>query len=220
MATKKSRSAIIIDRLKLALGITKNKELADILGISANTVSSWKSRDSIDLELIVAKCESVSVDWLLRGEGEPTDSREAVLFRAVANEISKSRDEPSSLHFPVPSRTHHSALPSMNVDAPIFSDVSAGPPSITQSDYWTTLREKLGLDPNRHLIITVASDADTSSGFHEGDTVVVDMNASVRSGSWVFGSRGGRPALFRFGGVGNQDDVSVAGVVIYCFRHM
>ena len=40
------------------------------LGIPAQNVSAWKSRKTFDAELIFRKCEGVSAEWLLTGEGE------------------------------------------------------------------------------------------------------------------------------------------------------
>ena len=40
------------------------------LGIRPQTISTWYARDTFDAELIYAKCEGVSGDWLLSGEGE------------------------------------------------------------------------------------------------------------------------------------------------------
>ncbi len=39
------------------------------LGIAASTVSSWLARDTMDYNLVFAKCEGLSSDWLLTGEG-------------------------------------------------------------------------------------------------------------------------------------------------------
>lgn len=60
----------VLDRTKQALGLKTDTELANHLGIKPNTVSTWRSRGSIDLGAIFAKCESISADWLLFGRGE------------------------------------------------------------------------------------------------------------------------------------------------------
>jgi len=43
---------------------------AKMIGVSAQTVSGWISRNNFDIDLIYAKCEGVSGDYLLTGEGE------------------------------------------------------------------------------------------------------------------------------------------------------
>ena len=43
---------------------------AKMIGVSAQAVSGWISRNTFDIDLIYAKCEGVSGDYLLTGEGE------------------------------------------------------------------------------------------------------------------------------------------------------
>lgn len=45
-------------------------QFANKLGITPQGISSWVSRDTFDIELVYAKCENVSAQWLLTGEGE------------------------------------------------------------------------------------------------------------------------------------------------------
>lgn len=52
------------------LGIKKDAEFARFLGIKPQTLSSWYSRNTFDIELLYAKCEFISADWLLTGKGE------------------------------------------------------------------------------------------------------------------------------------------------------
>ena len=44
-------------------------KFAKKLGVTPQTVSSWLSRNTFDIELIYAKCEVLSADWLLTGAG-------------------------------------------------------------------------------------------------------------------------------------------------------
>jgi predicted transcriptional regulator len=60
----------IIERLKIFHGVDTAYELAQILGIAESTLSGWKSRSTIDYELIFSKCEDVNLNWLIYGEGE------------------------------------------------------------------------------------------------------------------------------------------------------
>lgn len=41
-----------------------------LLGVKPQTINTWLTRDTFDAELIYAKCERLSGDWLLSGEGE------------------------------------------------------------------------------------------------------------------------------------------------------
>lgn len=42
---------------------------AKYIGVAPSTISSWLSRNTIDYDLIFAKCENISSDWLLTGVG-------------------------------------------------------------------------------------------------------------------------------------------------------
>ena len=44
-------------------------QLARILDITPQAVSTWLSRNTFDQELIYAKCENINPDWLLTGRG-------------------------------------------------------------------------------------------------------------------------------------------------------
>lgn len=44
-------------------------QFASLLGVKPQTINSWITRDTFDIELIYAKCLGVSADWLLTGEG-------------------------------------------------------------------------------------------------------------------------------------------------------
>lgn len=60
----------VISRLKKALNISTDIELANYLGISKSTLSNWKARNTLDLPLLFSLCEQISIDWLLTGKGE------------------------------------------------------------------------------------------------------------------------------------------------------
>jgi phage repressor protein C with HTH and peptisase S24 domain len=45
-------------------------QFANMLGIRPQTINSWIIRGTFDAELIYAKCEDVSADWLMSGSGE------------------------------------------------------------------------------------------------------------------------------------------------------
>lgn len=57
----------IFDRLAEALSLRKDKELADYLGVPAGTLASWKSRNIVDIELLLAKCNGIDWNYILTG---------------------------------------------------------------------------------------------------------------------------------------------------------
>ena len=61
------------DRLEAIIGYYSNGKpsvFANFLGVAPSTISSWLARNTIDYDLIFAKCENLSSDWLLTGEGD------------------------------------------------------------------------------------------------------------------------------------------------------
>lgn len=61
------------DRLKAIIAYYsdgKPSQFAKSIGVSPSTISSWLSRDSMDYDLLFAKCENLSSEWLLTGRGE------------------------------------------------------------------------------------------------------------------------------------------------------
>jgi phage repressor protein C with HTH and peptisase S24 domain len=71
--TSQNANAVLI-RLKEALSISTDKALADRLKVKANTLSSWKDRDTLDYPMLIAVCEEegINMRWLFTGEGQPT----------------------------------------------------------------------------------------------------------------------------------------------------
>lgn len=71
--------ADMLDRIKICQDLKTDAELARFLGISPATLSNWKSRDSIDYDLVFSKCESINLDWLLTGRGDMEKTDEPAL---------------------------------------------------------------------------------------------------------------------------------------------
>jgi transcriptional regulator with XRE-family HTH domain len=68
---KKSLDAVL-QRLMTVFSVESDSELARKLGINRQTLGSWRSRQSIPYALCVnlSEVQGVSLDWLLKGEGE------------------------------------------------------------------------------------------------------------------------------------------------------
>lgn len=70
MQEKTSQIEKIIERLKIFHGVETTRALGQILGVAESTMSGWKSRGTIDYELIFSNCEDLNLNWLIYGEGE------------------------------------------------------------------------------------------------------------------------------------------------------
>ena len=66
-----SDASEIIKRAKSAHGLKTDQDLADFLAVPRSTIAAWKRRGSIPMKhLAKMATDSVSLDWLLSGEGE------------------------------------------------------------------------------------------------------------------------------------------------------
>lgn len=64
--SKRERLEALIDHYSNG----NKSDFARMLGIKPQTINSWLSRDSYDIDLIYSICENLSADWLLTGEGK------------------------------------------------------------------------------------------------------------------------------------------------------
>ena len=67
----------MLNQLVQYYGQGKKNHFANRLGVKPQTISTWLSRNSFDSELIYAKCEGISADWLLTGQGNMLKSEAA-----------------------------------------------------------------------------------------------------------------------------------------------
>jgi hypothetical protein len=57
-----------LSRLKSALKLKSDADLCRHLGINPSTLSNWKSRKSLDYELIFDKCKDIDFHFVITGE--------------------------------------------------------------------------------------------------------------------------------------------------------
>lgn len=68
--SKKFDKRLILNRIKMAFDLKSDADLARFLGVKSTRVANWASRDKIDYEIIFTKCDLLSFDWLITGEGK------------------------------------------------------------------------------------------------------------------------------------------------------
>lgn len=61
---------LILKNIKRHLGYKKDVDFANFLGISPQTLASWYTRNTFDLEVLYAKCVDIDANFLLTGKGE------------------------------------------------------------------------------------------------------------------------------------------------------
>lgn len=68
-------------------------KFAGLLGIKPQTINSWILRGTFDAELIYSKCDSISADWLLSGEGSMIKEKESQSMNNIKEELIRLRAE-------------------------------------------------------------------------------------------------------------------------------
>lgn len=81
---------LIISRIKSHYNFKSDAELARFLGIASNTLANWHKRNTINIELILTKCDELNADWILKGRGLPIRKyQELDDSLSVVNEIAE-----------------------------------------------------------------------------------------------------------------------------------
>ena len=71
---------IMVEKLVDYFSNGNKAAFAKKLGVSPQTVHSWIARNTFDSELVFAKCDGLSADWLLTGEGPMLRSEDGIRF--------------------------------------------------------------------------------------------------------------------------------------------
>lgn len=72
MVSEKYNCLAILNRMKDALGVERDKDVAEYFGVNQQLVYNWKSRGTVPLDQCIRLREEkgISLDWLLLGIGE------------------------------------------------------------------------------------------------------------------------------------------------------
>jgi phage repressor protein C with HTH and peptisase S24 domain len=61
--------SLILKEIKKYYNFKTDSEFADFLGIKQNTLSNWSTRNSIDYDRVISKCDEIDANWLITGKG-------------------------------------------------------------------------------------------------------------------------------------------------------
>lgn len=76
----------------------KTSLMAAKLGVADSTISSWLARNTFDIELLFAKCENISAEWLLTGEGDMIISKSLIDVTELYKKIARLERENNMLY--------------------------------------------------------------------------------------------------------------------------
>lgn len=99
-----TNKTIILDRVKKYFSLDTNKDLADFLGVSKQTISNWYNRNTLDYEIVISKCTQVDfkidLKWLLCGENGDIDW-DISMFQKQEQDVYKidKRDDDNSDYY-------------------------------------------------------------------------------------------------------------------------
>lgn len=81
--------SLILKQIKEHYKFKTDGEFANFLGIKQNSLSNWSTRNSIDYERIISKCEDIDANWLLTGKGSmlKNDDKSGVNQNVVGNGV-------------------------------------------------------------------------------------------------------------------------------------
>lgn len=65
----KNNKSLILKEIKKHYSIKSDADFARFLDIKPQTLSSWYSRNTFDIDLIYSKCVDIDGNWLLTGKG-------------------------------------------------------------------------------------------------------------------------------------------------------
>ena len=75
-----SDKSLIINEIKKYYNILSDAEFARYLGIKPQTLNSWRVRNTLDYDLVSAKCVDINMDWIIRGTGNMLKSKPKQYF--------------------------------------------------------------------------------------------------------------------------------------------
>lgn len=62
-------NSLILNQIKSHYGFKTDTDFAKFLGIKQNTLSNWHTRNTMDYQLVITKCEDIDANWLLTYKG-------------------------------------------------------------------------------------------------------------------------------------------------------
>jgi phage repressor protein C with HTH and peptisase S24 domain len=61
--------SLILSEIKFAYSLESDRQFAEFLGIAPTTLSSWHKRNTMDYDLLFAKCVDINAEFLFTGSG-------------------------------------------------------------------------------------------------------------------------------------------------------
>jgi SOS-response transcriptional repressor LexA len=175
-------------RLREVLGVATDREMADSLNVTPQSVNGWKRTGKIKRSKLesVASLTGVSLAWLLTGEGVKYSAK-----KPISQELDSGvwREELAR------SSTQTSPLPFHSL--PIVAELVNHQLRTLTGDNMVNIPQQIGSDNS--VIITVQDDVWLSEGIHAGDLIVAEIpNGHNLNGRTVVAICDGRAIIRKF----------------------
>ena len=240
----------IIDRAKKGLKIKTDSALASYFGVKPNTISAWKKRNSINYELLFAKCADIHKDWLLNGEGEMYVTKEG----SVTDKTDKKQDvtldkQPKNDRLnevlrrveTLEAEAKKRDKGSDTIQIPLFMHaVAAGDPCSASSEIekFIIVPKSITRHPESTWAVRASGDSMIGAGIETGDILIADHKAPVKDRCIVIASINGgqtvKRILLQSGAVvlapenhhyqpmmlKETDDVKILGTILGIYRQL
>lgn len=90
--------SLILNEIKQYLNLKSDKDFADFLDIKQNTLSSWRSRNTMDYERLISKCDFIDANWLFTHKGsmlkENINDNGTQVYKLRTDKIEENQEVP------------------------------------------------------------------------------------------------------------------------------
>ncbi|WP_294265425.1 helix-turn-helix domain-containing protein [uncultured Chryseobacterium sp.] len=89
-SNKNRDTNLIINKIKFYLGIETDTQFAEYLGTTQSNIATWRKRNTINYDLIIAKCPNIDANWLITSKGEMLKK---VFFKENSNNVNLTKSQ-------------------------------------------------------------------------------------------------------------------------------
>lgn len=167
-----------LDRVKSALGVTTDYELAKALGRATSSVHNWRRRGNIPLDecINVSNKTNVSLDWLILGKGNGYVIQSRLMPPPTGDLHIIEYNGPNE---------DHSRIPIYDIEAAAGTGWLFDDELVEASIFLDTGQlERDGLDPSQVVGVRVRGDS-MGETLHDGDRVLVDRSSRTPDGVFL-----------------------------------
>jgi SOS-response transcriptional repressor LexA len=191
----------IIDRAKEALGVTFDSDFARKIGILPSTLTNWRKRGTINYPLLIYKCQDISLDWLITGQGErrpatrnnPASSAEQAENSQIASMENQIRELYKIYHEKLEQKPSSEELVEIPLFMHLLPDASYNDPERVGSS--VIVSKEFIRDKKNTFAIRLHDDRMIGEGLMQNDLLIVDTALPVKDNCLAIVIHDGFPSV-------------------------